>query len=127
MPRILIILLLPLLVSLSGCNQSSDQPAGLPEPMEQATDSSNETPMAEPEAPVAEVVEELADQVPTEVPVAEIPGLNLCTDPRPEICTQDYTPVCGVHEDGSRRTYSNGCTACSNAEVVGSLPGPCPE
>ena len=57
----------------------------------------------------------------------EIPGLSLCTDPRPEVCTQNYAPVCGVHEDGSRRTYSNGCMACSNAEVVGSLPGACPK
>ena len=53
--------------------------------------------------------------------------LSMCTDPRPEICTQNYAPVCGVHEDGSRQTYSNGCMACSNPEVVGSLPEPCPE
>jgi hypothetical protein len=58
---------------------------------------------------------------------ADIPGISLCTDPRPEICTQQYAPVCGVHDDGSRRTYSNGCTACGNAEVIGSLPGACPE
>jgi hypothetical protein len=32
-----------------------------------------------------------------------------------------------VHDDGSRRTYSNGCTACGNADVIGSLPGACPE
>ena len=62
-----------------------------------------------------------------ETPVPDTAGLNLCTEPRPEICTMDYNPVCGVHEDGSRRTYSNGCSACSNVNVVGSLPGACPE
>ncbi len=57
----------------------------------------------------------------------DIPGLNLCTAPRPEICPQNYAPVCGVHDDGSRQTYSNGCVACSKVEVVGWLPGACPD
>ncbi len=57
---------------------------------------------------------------------ADIPGIILCTDPRPEICTQQYAPVCGVHRDGTRKTYSNTCMACADAEVVGSLPGECP-
>ena len=61
-------------------------------------------------------------------PAAEASAdLNLCIDPRPEICTQNYAPVCGVHEDGSRKTYSNGCSACSNPDVVGTLPEACPE
>lgn len=48
-----------------------------------------------------------------------------CTDPRPEICTQQYDPVCGMLDDGSRKTYSTGCTACSDHNVVGWDPGEC--
>jgi len=58
---------------------------------------------------------------------ADIPGISLCTDPRPEICTQQYAPVCGVRDDGSRRTYSNACSACADTDVVGSLAGACPD
>ena len=56
----------------------------------------------------------------------DIPGLSLCAEPRPEICTQQYAPVCGVHRDGTRKTYSNSCMACGDPEIVGSLPGECP-
>lgn len=70
---------------------------------------------------------EPAGQSPADASPPDVSGLNLCTEPRPEICTMNYAPVCGVHEDGSRSTYSNACSACSNAEVVGSLPGACPE
>ena len=96
MNRYLIVLLTLMLLSLSGCNQSSDAPAE-----------------AEAEALI-------------EMP-GTIPELVLCMDPRPEMCAQNYAPVCGQHEDGSRLTYSNSCTACSNVEVVGSVPGACPE
>jgi hypothetical protein len=52
-------------------------------------------------------------------------GLTLCSEPRPEVCTQDYTPVCGRLNNAEQRTYSNACMACSEAEVVGYLQGEC--
>jgi len=125
MTRYLIVLLTLLLLSLSGCNQSGDAPA--------ETEEAIESPMAEPQAPVdsvmeeqAQAAEEAAEEVLLEMP-GTIPELVLCTDPRPEMCAQNYAPVCGQHEDGTRLTYSNSCMACTNAEVVGALPGPCPE
>ena len=54
-------------------------------------------------------------------------GATVCVDPRPQVCTMDYRPVCGTHMDGSAKTYSNGCGACSNPEVVYWIEGACPE
>ena len=53
------------------------------------------------------------------------PDLTSCPEPRPEICTMDYTPVCARHTDGSFKTYSNGCTACTNPSVEGYVEGAC--
>lgn len=48
-----------------------------------------------------------------------------CVDPRPQICTRDYRPVCGNFRDGSTNTYGNACDACSHPKVVGHRPGEC--
>jgi len=61
-----------------------------------------------------------------------------CVEPRPEICTQDYRPVCGLRDTGIRcvttpcdstewKTYSNTCTACSDPDVLRYRPGACDE
>ena len=52
-------------------------------------------------------------------------GQTICVDPRPEVCTMDYTPVCATRADGSMATYSNGCGACADAAVVSHRPGAC--
>jgi hypothetical protein len=49
---------------------------------------------------------------------------KVCREPRPEMCTQQYDPVCGYLSGGSR-TYSNWCTACSDKEVESYVPGRC--
>jgi hypothetical protein len=49
----------------------------------------------------------------------------LCESPRPEICTMHYDPVCGRRNDGSRKTYSNACTACAAVDVRGYQTGAC--
>ena len=58
---------------------------------------------------------------------AHEPGTNaeFCTDPRPEVCTLDYTPVCGTDNNGATETYSNACGACSTLEVVSYIEGAC--
>ncbi|KAG1707644.1 Isoamylase 3, chloroplastic [Nymphon striatum] len=59
-----------------------------------------------------------------------------CNDPRPEMCTQEYLPVCASVDTGIRCvttpcpttkdvTYSNACTACSDSKVHGYTSGAC--
>lgn len=52
---------------------------------------------------------------------------TVCEDPRPQVCTMDYRPVCGTLGDGSVKTHSNGCGACSDAKVTSWVEGECPE
>jgi len=49
-----------------------------------------------------------------------------CLDPRPQICTADYQPVCAVLAGGQREVFSNGCNACTNPEVTIWTAGACP-
>ena len=51
--------------------------------------------------------------------------LTPCEDPRPEMCTMHYAPVCGVLDGGDKKTYSNACTACSDHAVTGYTDGAC--
>jgi hypothetical protein len=59
-----------------------------------------------------------------------------CEAPRPEVCTQEYVPVCGLVDKGipcvtlpcpteTWKTYSNACTACAIPYVVGYRAGAC--
>jgi len=48
-----------------------------------------------------------------------------CPEPRPQICTREYNPVCARLQDGSVKTYATGCTACSDPAVRGYRPGAC--
>ncbi|MBW1749103.1 MAG: hypothetical protein JRJ37_00080 [Deltaproteobacteria bacterium] len=54
-----------------------------------------------------------------------VSNLIPCTAPRPEVCTQEYIPVCGKLGDGNQKTYSNACSACADSEVVNYQSGPC--
>ena len=51
--------------------------------------------------------------------------LTPCEEPRPEMCTMHYDPVCGVRDDGGKKTYSNACVACSDSAVIGYTEGAC--
>ncbi len=52
-------------------------------------------------------------------------GLSVCPEERAQMCTMQYDPVCGVLEDGSKRTFSSDCVACSNPSVAGYEKGAC--
>ncbi len=48
-----------------------------------------------------------------------------CKEPRPQICTREYNPVCATLQDGSEKTYATGCTACAEKIVSTYRPGAC--
>lgn len=48
-----------------------------------------------------------------------------CQEPRPEICTKDYLPVCGALQNGDKKTYANACVACSDTAVHGYTKSVC--
>jgi hypothetical protein len=65
-------------------------------------------------------------------------GYVECVVPRPEICTREYLPVCGLRDTGIRcvtqpcdswetKTFSNACSACADGAVYGWRPGECEE
>ena len=51
--------------------------------------------------------------------------VTLCKEPRPQVCTMEYVPVCARLEDGSVKTYSSGCNACADAVVKSYKPKAC--
>lgn len=57
----------------------------------------------------------------------KLESLTQCNNPRPQVCTMEYNPVCGLREDQSIGDYATGCTACSDDNVTGWAPGTCPE
>jgi hypothetical protein len=53
------------------------------------------------------------------------PELTACEDPRSQICTLQYDPVCGFASDGNSKTYGNACSACADETVSGHRAGAC--
>jgi hypothetical protein len=76
-----------------------------------------------------------SDEQPMEIKVTA-QTMTECTNPRPEMCTMDYRPVCATKDTGVRcitepcdstetATYSNGCSACSDPTVLSYVPEAC--
>ncbi len=51
--------------------------------------------------------------------------LKRCPEPRPQICTREYRPVCAQQSDGTIKSYATGCTACSDPTVTAFREGTC--
>jgi hypothetical protein len=50
-----------------------------------------------------------------------------CAEQRPQVCTMEYNPSCGVLIAGGKRDYASPCNACADDAVSAYLPGACPE
>ena len=66
-----------------------------------------------------------AQTAPTEETTLVQPDLKMCEDPRPQVCTAIYDPVCALTADNSYKTYASACSACGDANVSGHRPGAC--
>lgn len=53
--------------------------------------------------------------------------ITQCPDPRPQVCTMEYAPVCAVLSAGGSREYASACNACADDAVTGYAAGACPE
>ena len=42
---------------------------------------------------------------------------QICSDPRPRVCTMVYQPVCAERVSGERETLSSPCNACADISV----------
>lgn len=64
---------------------------------------------------------------PVDIGIAD--GAIACSEPRPQICTREYRPVCGYTMNESNnlleKTYSNGCSACTYPNVKAYRPKAC--
>lgn len=52
--------------------------------------------------------------------------VQVCNTPRPQVCTMEYSPVCGTLVVGAVKDYSSRCNACADDAVVSYVPGTCP-
>ncbi|RLA42311.1 MAG: hypothetical protein DRR06_10305 [Gammaproteobacteria bacterium] len=56
----------------------------------------------------------------------EMLSMTACEEPRPQICTMIYDPVCGITKTGIRKTYASDCSACADENVAGFEKMECP-
>ena len=72
-----------------------------------------------------------------EAPVETRKPPAICGEPRPEVCTAQYDPVCATRDTGVRcvttpcpstelKTMGNSCSACSDPKVISYVKGECP-
>lgn len=70
---------------------------------------------------------------PATVPPAPEPASDVsnastvCVDPRPQVCTMIFAPVCATHDDGRRETHASACNACADDTVVDHTNESCDE
>ena len=79
------------------------------------------------------------DSVPVSPPVVTVPVSSTqtqCKNPRSQMCTREYRPVCATRDTGVRCvttpcpsaeqvTKSNACTACADEKVFSYVEGAC--
>ncbi len=60
-------------------------------------------------------------------PPPPVGTVNQCPEPRPQVCTMEYAPVCATLSGGVVKEYASACNACADTAVQGYVSGPCPE
>ncbi|MEL7044691.1 MAG: hypothetical protein AAGL66_06685 [Pseudomonadota bacterium] len=54
-------------------------------------------------------------------------GPVACSEPRPQVCTTIYAPVCAEHDGGRRETHASACNACADDTTLAYVDGLCEE
>lgn len=49
-----------------------------------------------------------------------------CNEPRPQVCTMEYNPVCATLLNGGTKQYASPCNACAHDTVASYLADVCP-
>ena len=49
-----------------------------------------------------------------------------CQSHRPQMCTREYRPVCGLNMQNQWQNFGNGCSACATAGIKGYNEQACP-
>ncbi|EED34448.1 hypothetical protein NOR51B_385 [Luminiphilus syltensis NOR5-1B] len=63
---------------------------------------------------------------PDDSAVAELDdGRVVCNEPRPQVCTMEYRPVCAELKAGGSKDYASGCNACADIAVIAHRPNAC--
>jgi hypothetical protein len=62
----------------------------------------------------------------TAAPPTSSTTLTQCSEPRPQVCTMEYDPVCASLIKGGTGEYPSGCNACADDAVSGYEKGQCP-
>ncbi|EAQ98689.1 hypothetical protein [Congregibacter litoralis] len=57
----------------------------------------------------------------------EIPNFTTCKEPRPQVCTMIFAPVCATTVSGGLATHASGCNACADDQVLTYVDGACEE
>ena len=50
---------------------------------------------------------------------------TICAEPRPQMCTRQYRPVCAELQGGGSATRGNACSACADENVVSYVTQAC--
>ncbi len=66
-----------------------------------------------------------ANTEPDAAPSAPKSEFQVCQDPRPEMCTREYLPVCAHTMTGGLETRPNACVACADTKILGHRPEAC--
>jgi hypothetical protein len=48
-----------------------------------------------------------------------------CGEPRPQVCTMEYNPVCATLSEGGTKQYASPCNACADDAVSSYLADVC--
>lgn len=53
--------------------------------------------------------------------------VTACSEPRPQVCTMEYAPVCANLVAGGTKQFASACNACADDSVAGYVQGECRE